>query len=62
MMSLPWKLFINKMATFVIAGKADCCLYARAEMLGDVLAARLPHFKATKVSLEVVATRIIFFI
>ena len=37
------------MAKFVIAGRADCSSFARAEMLAELLAARLPHFKLTKV-------------
>ena len=37
------------MAKFVIAGRADCPGYARAEMLADTLAAKLPHFNVNKV-------------
>ena len=38
------------MAMFVIAGRADCSRYARAEMLADRLAASLPHFRVHKAS------------
>jgi hypothetical protein len=38
-----------KMAKFVIAGRADCPRFARAEMLADHLAASLPHFRVHKV-------------
>lgn len=38
------------MAKFVIAGRADCPRFARAEMLADQLAASLPHFRVHKVS------------
>lgn len=41
------------MAKFVIAGKAGCSSYARAEMLGDTLVARLPNFRITKVFIKV---------
>lgn len=43
------------MAKFVIAGKAGCSSYARAEMLGDALVAQLPNFKLTKVKWDVFA-------
>ena len=35
---------------FVIAGRADCPRFARAEMLADQLAASLLHFRVHKVS------------
>jgi hypothetical protein len=38
------------MAKFVLAGKAGCTSYARAEMLADKLMANLPDFKVHKVS------------
>ena len=38
------------MAKFVLAGEASCPSYARAELLADTLAAKLPSFKVTKVS------------
>ena len=41
---------VKKMAMFVIAGRADCSRYARAEMLADQLAASLPHFRVHKAS------------
>ena len=37
------------MAKFVIAGKADCPSYARAEALADQLANYLPDFRVHKV-------------
>ena len=37
------------MAKFVLAGRADCPRYARAEMLADTLHAQLPHFNVNKV-------------
>ena len=37
------------MAKFVVAGKADCPYYARAELLADTLACNLPDFKVHKV-------------
>ena len=39
------------MAKFVVAGRADCPSYARAEILADTLAARLPDFCVHKVSI-----------
>lgn len=41
--------FGGGMAKFVVAGEVGCPSYARAEMLGDTLTARLPDFKLTKV-------------
>ena len=41
-------LACDKMAKFVIAGKADCAEYSRAEMLGDFLQCNLPDFKVHK--------------
>lgn len=38
------------MAKFVVAGRAGCPSYARAEMLADKLATNLPDFKVHKVS------------
>ena len=40
------------MAKFVLAGRAGCSSYARAEMLADTLKARLPDFIVNKVSSE----------
>ena len=37
------------MAKFVIAGKADCPYYAKAELLGDQLSRNLPDFKIHKI-------------
>ena len=37
------------MAKFVIAGKADCPFYARAELLADELSMRLPDFSVHKI-------------
>ena len=37
------------MARFVIAGKADCPFYAKAELLADELSLNLPSFKVHKV-------------
>lgn len=37
------------MAKFVIAGRADCPYFARAELLGDKLAINLPDFKLHKI-------------
>ena len=39
-----------RMAKFVIAGRADCPHFARAEMLADQLSASLPHFRVHKAS------------
>ncbi|CAF5182512.1 unnamed protein product, partial [Rotaria magnacalcarata] len=36
------------MAKFVIAGKANCPLYAKAELLGDYLQRNLPNFSIYK--------------
>ena len=41
---------------FVIAGRADCSRYARAEMLADRLAASLPHFRVHKVGKSIRAS------
>ena len=41
------------MAKFVISGRADCPLYARAEMLADTLSAQLPHFDVHKVLINI---------
>lgn len=41
------------MAKFVVAGKAGCSSYARAELLADTLAAKLPNFRVTKVKMSV---------
>lgn len=37
------------MAKFVVAGRAGCPSYARAEMLADTLASKLPDFRVNKV-------------
>jgi hypothetical protein len=37
------------MAKFVIAGKSNCPFYAKAELLGDLLARSLPDFKLHKI-------------
>lgn len=37
------------MAKYVIAGMADCPFYAKAELLADELASRLPEFKVHKI-------------
>lgn len=37
------------MAKYVIAGMADCPFYAKAELLADELASRLPDFKVHKI-------------
>ena len=37
------------MAKFVVAGRADCPHFARAEALADNAAAKLPDFKVHKV-------------
>ena len=37
------------MAKIVIAGEADCPLYARVEALADTMATNLPHFKLHKI-------------
>lgn len=39
----------NKMAKYVIAGKANCPFYAKAELLADQLALNLPDFKIHKI-------------
>lgn len=36
------------MAKFVIAGKANCPYYAKAELLGDALVKNLPDFTIYK--------------
>lgn len=36
------------MAKFVIAGKANCPHFAKAELLGDYLQRNLPHFSIHK--------------
>lgn len=46
------------MAKFVVAGRAGCPSYARAEMLADKLATNLPDFKVHKVRLERISTTI----
>lgn len=38
------------MAKFVIAGRADCTRFARAEMLADTLQGMLPDMKVHKVN------------
>ncbi|XP_047211012.1 putative malate dehydrogenase 1B [Girardinichthys multiradiatus] len=38
------------MAKFVLAGKADCPYYAKAELLADVLQRSLPNFRVHKIS------------
>lgn len=43
------------MAKFVIAGKAGCSSYVRAEMLADLLAATLQDFRINKVLLDAIA-------
>ena len=40
----------KRMAMFVIAGRADCPRFSRAEMLADQLAASMPHFRVHKAS------------
>ncbi|XP_056157069.1 putative malate dehydrogenase 1B [Lampris incognitus] len=40
------------MAKFVIAGKADCPYYAKAELLGDHLQGSLPDFRIKKISIH----------
>ncbi|CAF5126652.1 unnamed protein product, partial [Rotaria sp. Silwood1] len=40
------------MAKFVIAGKANCPHYAKAELLGDYLQRNLPNFTIDKWSIE----------
>ena len=40
------------MAKFVIAGRADCPAFARAELLADTLAASLPDFRVHKVTVH----------
>ncbi|CAF5075047.1 unnamed protein product, partial [Rotaria sp. Silwood1] len=40
------------MAKFVIAGKANCPHYAKAELLGDYLQRNLPNFTIHKWSIE----------
>lgn len=37
------------MAKIVIAGEADCPLYAKVEALADTMAANLPHFQLHKI-------------
>ncbi|XP_056226879.1 putative malate dehydrogenase 1B [Seriola aureovittata] len=39
------------MAKFVLAGKTDCPLYAKAELLADALKRSLPNFRAHKISI-----------
>ncbi|XP_041835080.1 putative malate dehydrogenase 1B isoform X2 [Melanotaenia boesemani] len=43
--------FPHRMAKFVLAGKADCPYYAKAELLADALQRSLPNFKAHKISI-----------
>ncbi|CAH2306401.1 malate dehydrogenase 1B [Pelobates cultripes] len=38
------------MAKFVLAGKADCPYYAKAELLADYLQKNLPHFRVHKIT------------
>ncbi|XP_015244432.1 PREDICTED: putative malate dehydrogenase 1B [Cyprinodon variegatus] len=38
------------MAKFVLAGKADCPYYAKAELLADILQRSLPNFRVHKIS------------
>nr|XP_056717186.1 putative malate dehydrogenase 1B [Euleptes europaea] len=38
------------MAKFVLAGKADCPYYAKAELLADYLQTNLPHFRVHKIT------------
>ncbi|CAF0941814.1 unnamed protein product [Brachionus calyciflorus] len=40
------------MAKFVIAGKADCPYFAKAELLGDELSLNLPEFKIHKIVVD----------
>ncbi|XP_016420819.1 putative malate dehydrogenase 1B [Sinocyclocheilus rhinocerous] len=40
------------MAKFVLAGKADCPYYAKAELLADVLQRKLPDFHIHKISVH----------
>ena len=40
---------LQKMAKYVIAGKANCPFYAKAELLADELALNLPDFKVHKI-------------
>ena len=37
------------MAKIVIAGEADCPLYAKVEVLADIMATNLPHFHLHKI-------------
>lgn len=37
------------MAKIVIAGEADCPLYAKVEALADTMATNLPHFQLHKI-------------
>ncbi|XP_075464642.1 putative malate dehydrogenase 1B isoform X1 [Ascaphus truei] len=38
------------MAKFVLAGRADCLYYAKAELLADYLQKNLPHFRVHKIT------------
>uniref|UniRef100_UPI003AB0543D putative malate dehydrogenase 1B n=1 Tax=Centroberyx gerrardi TaxID=166262 RepID=UPI003AB0543D len=40
------------MAKFVLAGKADCPYYAKAELLADLLQGSLPNFRIHKISIH----------
>ncbi|XP_067116856.1 putative malate dehydrogenase 1B [Osmerus mordax] len=40
------------MAKFVLAGKADCPYYAKAELLADLLERSLPNFRIHKISIH----------
>ena len=42
-------LLTAKMAKIVIAGEADCPLYAKVEALADAMATNLPHFTVHKI-------------
>lgn len=42
-------LLTANMAKIVIAGEADCPLYAKVEALADTMAANLPHFQLHKI-------------